>query len=177
MTTREFKDKFKRKPESAYLSYYLQQFILMGKFNDLSDYFWETKNIDDVIDVEELYKIKGQLFFLKSACRHIVELIEKLSFHITEEFSDTSMTPEEIGIERGDRFRCHSRYLHWDMLLIKPGSIISIDSFLYAGSGSLFSAQIEMLIDNSHNSERFPEPEILPLILSFSELHQNFSKI
>lgn len=177
MTTQEFKDKFKQAPESSYISYYLQQFILMGKFNDLPDYFWKTKNIDDVTDIEELYRLKGQIFLLKSSCAHIVDLIDKIGFHVTEEFEDTSMTQEEIGIQTGDQFRCILDFMHWDMLLIREGSIISINQFRYAGSNSLFSAQIDTLMYDPHNEEHFPNPEELPLILNFKELSRHFLKI
>lgn len=177
MTTNDFKNKFKQSPESSYISYYLQQFILLGKSNNLPDYFWKVKDIDDVEDIEELYKIKGQIFLLKSSCAHIIDLIDKLDFHVTEEFDDKSMTPEEIGINAGDKFKCIREFMHWDMLLIKTGSIISIDQFRYAGSNSLFSAQIEKLIYDIHNQEHFPDPENLPLILNFRELKSNFEKI
>lgn len=177
MTKEEFKNKFKQNPEGSYISYYLQQFILLGKFNNLPAYFSKTKSIEDVADIEELYKIKGQIFLLKSSCAHIVDLIDKIDFHVTEEFEDSSMTLEEIGILPGDRFQCIKDYLHWDQLLIKVGSIISIEQFKYAGSNSLFSAKIEKLIDNKQNKKKFPCPEELPLILNFKELKNNFSKI
>jgi hypothetical protein len=177
MTTKDFKDKFKQDPESSYISYYLQQFIQLGKSNGLPEYFWKTKNIDEVDDVEELYRIKGQIFLLKTSCAHIIDLIDKLDFHVTEEFDDTAMTPEDIGINTGDRFFCIKDYLHWDMLLIKPGSIIAIDQFRYAGSKSLFTAQLEKLIEHDQNESRFPEPEILPLMLNFKDLRENFKRI
>ena len=177
MTTKDFKDKFKQSPESSYISYYLQQFILLGKSNSLPEYFRKTKNIDDVEDIEELYKIKGQIFLLKSSCAHIVDLIDKLDFHVTEEFEDKSMTAEEIGIRTGEKFRCVQDYLHWDMLLIKTGSIISINQFRYAGSKSLFAAEIDQLVHDEQNHRHFPTPESLPLILSFTELRENFERL
>lgn len=177
MTTKEFKDKFKKDPESSYIAYYLQQFILLGKSGDLPEYFWKIKDINDVKDVEELYKIKGQIFLLKSSCAHIIDLINKLDFHVSEEFEDKEMSLEEIGIHTNDKFQCTRDYLHWDMLLIRAGSIIAIDQFRYAGANSLFAARIEKLIDDPHNRKRFPDPEILPIILSFAELGENFTKI
>jgi len=177
MTTKEFKDKFKQDPESSYISYYLQHFVQLGKSNGLPEYFWKTKNIDDVDDVEELYKIKGQIFLLKTSCAHILDLIDKIDFRVTEEFEDTIMTLEEIGIHSGDRFLCIKDYLHWDMLLIKNGSIISIDQFKYAGSRSLFTAQLEKLIKHDQNEHHFPEPEFLPLMINFQDLRENFERI
>lgn len=177
MTSVDFKNKFRHSPEGNYIFYFLQQFILLGKFNNLPVYFRKTKSIEDVDDIEELYKIKGQIFLLKSSCAHIVDLIDKLDFHVTEEFEDKSMTLEEIGINAGDRFQCINDYLHWDLLLIKNGSIISIEQFRYAGSNSLFSAKIEKLIADKRNKNNFTDPEELPLILNFKELENNFSKI
>ncbi len=177
MTTKEFKDKFQKDPERSYIAYYLQQFILLGKAGDLPEYFWKTKNINDVKDVEELYKIKGQIFLLKSSCVHIIDLINKLDFHVSEEFDDKKMSLEEIGIQTGDMFQCTKDYLHWGMLLIRKGSIIAIDQFRYAGANSLFSARIEKLVDDPHNKKHFPDPEILPVILSFTELNENFTRI
>lgn len=177
MTTSEFKKKFKQNPESSYISYYLQQFILLGKSNNLPDYFLKSKDIDEVNNVEELYKIKGQIFILKSSCAHIVEMIDKLDFHVTEEFDDKAMTLSEIGINTGDKFQCFNDFLHWDLLLIKTGSIIIINEFKYAGANSLFSAEIEHLIHHNDNYTHFPNPNNLPLILNFSQLQNNFKKL
>jgi len=177
MNTEDFKNKFKQNPEGSYILYYLQQFILLGKFNNLIGYFRKTKSIDDVNDIEELYKIKGQIFLLKSSCAHIVDLIDRLDFHVTEEFDDRLMTLEEIGINDGDKFQCIKDYLHWDFLYINTGSIISIEQFRYAGGNSLFSARIEKLITKEKDKMHFPDPEELPLILNFNELNNYFCKV
>jgi hypothetical protein len=139
--------------------------------------FRKTKSIDDVDDIEELYKIKGQLFLLKFSCAHIIDLIDRLNFHVTEEFEDKSMTLKEIGINDGDKFQCIKDYLHWNLLHIKTGSIISIEQFRYAGSNSLFSARIEKLITKEQHKMNFLDPEELSLILNFKELNNYFSKI
>lgn len=177
MTTEEFKNKFKQNPESSYVLYFLQQFILLGKFNNLIGYFRKTKSLDDVDNIEELYKIKGQIFLLKSSCAHIIDLIDRLDFHVTEEFEDKAMTLEEIGINDGDKFQCIKDYLHWDLLYINKGSIISIEQFRYAGSNSLFSARIEKLITKEQNKMNYPDPEELPLILNYKELNIYFCRI
>lgn len=177
MTTKDFKKKFSQSPECNYIVYFLQQFIALGKFNNLSEYFRKTKRIEEVDDIEELYKIKGQIFLLKSSCKHIISLIDNLDFHVTEEFEDKLITLEEIGIDPGDIFKCIKDYLHWDLLLIKTGSLITIEQFRYAGINSLFSAKINTLITDEQNKKNFPNPEELPLIINFKELKNNFCKI
>jgi hypothetical protein len=176
MTTKDFKEKFNKNPESSYIANYLQHFLLLRKFNGLPEYFRKINNIEDVHDVEELYRIKGQIFLLKSSCSHIVDLLNQLNFHVTEEFDDKLMTLDEIGIKAGDKFKCVKDYLHWDILLIKPESIISIHQFRYAGVDSLFSAKIENLVADNNN-QHFPAPEELPLILNFNELSNHFKRM
>ena len=176
MNSSDYKKIFKSFPERAWLLSTLKSIIETGKYNELSDYLSGKKDIDQVNDVEQLYKIKSEFLMLRVDCKAIIDNIEKLNLDFLGEFDDKKMDLSEIGINEGDTFVCVNNFRFWGMVQINVGTVIFVKELRYAGNNSHLDCEIISLNTDEKTTRSFPNPSEIKLLLTFQELSSNFEK-
>jgi len=172
----EYKEIFKSFPERAWLATTLQKLLRSRKFDEVVDYLVGEKSIDDLKDIEDLYKLKSAFFFLKADCDMIVKYIDILKLDYIGEFEDVKMDMEDIGITKDDVFVCKQSFQYMDMIQVNEGSEIQIDELSFAGKASHVEGKFLKLNTNEKTRKHFPDMSKIKVLLVLNELERFFIK-